>query len=216
MGKTTAPLLSFGASGTIAKTVVYAKWRGVPYARRHVIPANPQSTEQTKTRTVFAMLQGLWSFMGSLAIAPWNLQATGQPYMGRNKFTGTNVAAMRGQADSTDFVGSPGAKGGLPPLTLSAAPNGSSGELELTFTTPTAPTGWTLTSVVGLAFPDQDPSDSFGQLIKEGEDSVAKTTVTLTGLPNALCVAAGWTKWTKPDGTYAYGPSLTTTGTPDA
>jgi hypothetical protein len=214
MSKVTGPLLSIGASGTIAKTQVYSKWRGQAYVRQHVIPANPKTADQMAVRNVFRFAQAIWTFMGALAIAPWNLQATGQKYTGRNKYSSLNVPALKGDADCQDIVGSPGAKGGLPPLTLVAAATAVAGELELTFTTPSAPTGWTLTSVVGVAFPDQDPATAFGQLIKEGEDSVAKTTVTLTGLPAALCVATGWTKWSKPDSTVAYGPSLTTTGTP--
>ena len=33
MAKTTAPLFGFGATGSLAKSIVFASWRGVGYAR---------------------------------------------------------------------------------------------------------------------------------------------------------------------------------------
>ena len=50
MAKVTAPLFSLEASGTIGKTVTYSRWHGRAYARRRVIPLNPQSTEQVEVR----------------------------------------------------------------------------------------------------------------------------------------------------------------------
>jgi len=43
MARTTAPLFSLDASGTIAKAITFSKWRGRQYVRRHAIPKNPQS-----------------------------------------------------------------------------------------------------------------------------------------------------------------------------
>ncbi len=50
MAKLKAPLLSFGASGAIAKAVVYFPWKGLNVAREYVIPANPKTTLQTTQR----------------------------------------------------------------------------------------------------------------------------------------------------------------------
>lgn len=46
MAKLKAPLLSFGASGAIAKTVVFFPWKGINAARQYVVPANPKSDDQ--------------------------------------------------------------------------------------------------------------------------------------------------------------------------
>lgn len=51
MARTTAPLFSLDASGTIAKALVFSKWRGRQYVRRHAIPKNPQSPSQVGIRT---------------------------------------------------------------------------------------------------------------------------------------------------------------------
>ncbi|MBA7579051.1 hypothetical protein ES708_20917 [subsurface metagenome] len=50
MAKLKAPLLSFGASGAIAKAVVYFPWKGLNVAREYVIPSNPKTTLQTTQR----------------------------------------------------------------------------------------------------------------------------------------------------------------------
>lgn len=50
MAKTTGPLFSLTASGKLASTIVYAIWKGIPYVRQLVIPANPQSVGQQTPR----------------------------------------------------------------------------------------------------------------------------------------------------------------------
>lgn len=214
MAKTTAPIMSFSARGSLAKTLVFAAWRGIKYARQHVIPANPNSTGQQTTRSTFTLTTLIWKVAGSLLTSPWSAFATGKPFLGRNAFIGQNVEALRGDADSQAFIGSPGAFGGLPPDSVAAAAGGASGEIDVTFTNPAAPTGWTLDAEVAVAFPDQDPALAFGGPLVEGESDPPTGTVTLTGLPaNTLCVVSAWLRWVKPDGTIAYSASTTTTAT---
>ncbi len=50
MAKLKAPLLSFGASGAIAKAIVYFPWKGLNVAREYVIPSNPQTKPQQDQR----------------------------------------------------------------------------------------------------------------------------------------------------------------------
>ncbi len=50
MAKLKAPLMSFGASGAIAKAIVYFPWKGLNVAREYVIPSNPRTTLQTTQR----------------------------------------------------------------------------------------------------------------------------------------------------------------------
>lgn len=206
MAKVTGPLMSFGASGSLAKTMVASKWKGRPYFRQHVTPANPQSAEQTKTRSLFAWLSGVWKNLGSIGIAPWNRFAVGQVLTGRNAFMGNNVGFMRDQIDAQDMQASPGAKGGPAPSSVSAA--GGVGTVTATITAPTPPTGWTLTAVQALAIEDQDPQSAVLFTTYEGEDTAdPKDTVALT-VPAGDYVVFGWTKWAKPDGSVAYGPSI--------
>jgi hypothetical protein len=50
MAKLRAPLFSFGASGKLAKSLVYFGWKGLNVVRSYVIPANPNSTAQQTQR----------------------------------------------------------------------------------------------------------------------------------------------------------------------
>lgn len=53
MAKVTGPLLSLGASGQIAKTLVYMRWKGIDDVRQYVIPTNPQTAPQITQRGYF-------------------------------------------------------------------------------------------------------------------------------------------------------------------
>ena len=108
MAKTTAPLLSFDASGAIGKSMVFAKWRGVGYSRRYVIPGNPQTTGQVLTRDIFANQGLLWKTGGPLMRAPWERFAVGQPFLGRNRYIGNNISVLRGESDMARYEGPPG------------------------------------------------------------------------------------------------------------
>lgn len=50
MAKTTGPLFSLEASGTIAKTITYSRWKGRPYSRVRVVPLNPYTADQVTAR----------------------------------------------------------------------------------------------------------------------------------------------------------------------
>jgi len=215
MAKTTAPLLSFGAGGAIAKTQVYSRWRGIGYARRYVVPANPRTAEQTLTRSAFAQLREMWKVAPELQKAPWDAFATGRPFLGFNKYIGENIRVLRGEANLDNFIGSPGARGGLPPINMTAVPNATPGEIEVTFGLPIAPTGWTLASVVAVGFNNQAPDDFFTGPYVAGSEPGPANVVTLEGLDSGVeNVISGWLVWTKPDGSLAYSVGTTVQATP--
>lgn len=66
MAKVTGPLQSFGASGQIAKSIVFGSWKGIAWVRRHVIPANPQSSGQGDIRV---MVGGTGRSCGKVTVA---------------------------------------------------------------------------------------------------------------------------------------------------
>lgn len=207
MAKVTAPLLSMGSRGTIGKTVTFGSWRGINYARQRVVPSNPQTTAQQAVRTTFALLREMWKLAPQNLIDPWDAFAAGRPFTGMNKFVGENVRVLNGMPDMLNFIGSPGARGGLPPTTVVLASAGA-GALTATFTVPAAPLGWTIAKAVAVAFQDQDPSGIFTGVITAAEDLVAPYVPTFAGLPAADYVVAAWLVWEKPDGSFAYSVSL--------
>jgi len=214
MAKTTAPALSFGAAGQVGKTIVYARWRGRSYVRRHVVPFNPQTSAQTQVRTVFSFLQSVYKRAPALFIAPWEAYASGKPFIGRNAFNKFNIPPLQTDTDLSGLVFSPGALGGLPPTAAVATPG--SGQLSVAVTAPSPlPTGWTITSAIVAAIRDGDPHSSTFTVVTADEDTTSPYTVVLTGLTASQLYRVGaWLKWLRPDGKVAYSPSILTSGTP--
>lgn len=208
MAKLTGPLMSLGARGQLGKTLVMSKWRGVPYARQHVVPTNPQTTAQQTVRKTFALLREMWKVAPPQVIDTWNSFAQGRPFLGVNKWVGENVRVLNGQPDMANAILSPGSKGGPGPLTVSAVAGGGPGEIDVTVNVPVAPNGWALARLVAAAFHDQPPADFFTGPFVAAEAAAPATAVTLTGLGAAeACIVGIWLVWTKPDGTRAYSVS---------
>lgn len=72
MATVKAPLFGLDASGTIAKAIVFSKWKGRQYVRRHAIPANPQSVLQTGVRAVFKFVTQDYTNLSAGDKAKWD------------------------------------------------------------------------------------------------------------------------------------------------
>lgn len=191
MAKLVAPLLSFEGSGQIARTQVYSKWKGIPYARRYTIPADPRSTAQVSTRTTFSWLNFVWRTAPTDFVAPWQAAVVGRPLIDRNLFIKQNLPVLRGAGSLDGMVFSPGAKGGLTsPITITP------GTAQLTFagTDPAPlPSGWTVVALVGAAIKEQDPEMDTDYEVFTVTDSSTPFSVVMSGLDATTdYAAAGW------------------------
>lgn len=211
MSKLIAPLLSFGAGGQLAKTAVYSSWKGIPYARRYVIPANPKTTQQQVTRNMFKVLNQIWLLMPGVGKEPWLARAQGQPFTGVNAFIQSNIRGVDTEAPPTDwagFIGSAGAKGGLPPASLGITPAATT--LTAAIGAPSIPDGWTIEEAQGIVFQDGDPQANLVGNVQAQVDATSTYSLVFTGLTTATdYVVSVWFKWNRPDGSYAYSTSLT-------
>lgn len=90
MAKLTAPLLSFGARGKLANTLVYFPWKGIDAVRSYVIPANPNSGAQQTQRGHLTNAVEAWHEAGLQAVdkTAWNRLANtlSRPMSGFNAF----------------------------------------------------------------------------------------------------------------------------------
>jgi len=221
MAKVRGPLLSLGASGQIGGSQVYASWRGVPYARQRVVPANPNTAGQQSTRNAFAALSAAWKILGTPSSSTFEAAARGRPLTARNLFVRTNLPIIRTADDWRGFLGSPG-NGGAPPLTLlDPAPAPGFGNVDVQFGVGAIPTGWTLERAYFLWF--SQPADatvapasfSTSEVVSpaEGTQIVSFSGAdTGLGFTDAFVVTA-WPVFTKPDGTIANGVAITDFGT---
>lgn len=215
MPKVSAPLLSFGASGQIAKAQVYSSWKGVQYVRRYAIPANPRTNKQVSNRGMWKFINNAFLYAPASVRAAFNAYAIGKPLTGRNKFFQDNMKLLAKDPAPTDvegFVMSPGSGGGLPPSALVVTPGAS--KLTLTATIPDVPAGWAIASVQAAAIVNADPADEFGGKWFNGQDAVNPYSVEITGLTTGIEYAVGlWIVWTRPDGKTAYSVSISGVGT---
>lgn len=214
MAKTTSPILSIGAKGQIGKSLVFGTWRGVKYARQLVTPSNPNTSEQQTTRNTFKALSATWKRLGSTARAPFDTAANGRPLTPRNQYTKSNLSDLRGQSDLSNYEGSPGALGGIPPTSLTATTGSSSGEIDIDVGAPSEPTGWTLDSINYVAMLDRDPATDPSDFPVEAQETTvtagSTNSYTISGLDAGQdYMVSVWTEWTRPDGRTAYGASLT-------
>lgn len=212
MAKTTAPLLSFGASGQIAKTQVYGSWKGVPYARRHVIPANPQTVSQTRTRNCFKFLNNVYKLMSAGATAVWVASAKGRPVTDRNAFQQSNLSAVRGtdSVPATDLSGmkfSPGVNGGIPAVSLVTSDAGSH-TITATLTAPSLPTGWTIVQAEAIAISQHQADTATDFATVFNFDATSPYAVSLAMGAAGTYAVFGWFKFMKADGSFAWGQSL--------
>lgn len=216
MPKVTAPLLSFGARGQIGHAQVYSSWKGVPYARRYVVPSNPKTTKQVSNRAVWALLNAAFLYAPSAIKQAFDAYAVGKPLTGRNKFFQGNqkLLATDPKPDGIDgLIMSPGNGGGLPATNMSIL----AGDTQLTVSVdlPEVPSGWAMSGCVAAAVLQQSPTDPFtGKWFVVSKEADLDTVI-IPGLTNDSEYVVGYfLKWTKPDGTIAYSVSLSDTGTP--
>lgn len=210
MATNTAPLLSFGAKGQLAKSMVYSTWKGRAYTRRYVIPANPNSSEQQKTRGSFSWLNAVWKVSPTLFQDPWTAFAKGKVLTNRNALIRSNLPVLRGMTDNDDMIFSPGSGGGLPYTSVTPTPG--AGTLSLLCDAPDLPPAWTaLNFNVAAAIREQDPDSGTLYGIVAVSEAGGTLTIPFTGLAAGVWVWGAWPVWQKSAlaTDLAYGPSVT-------
>lgn len=85
------PLFSLDASGTIGDAIVFAKWKGRNYVRRHAIPANPKSVGQVSVRAMMKFLTQYWQSLSAGDQADWETRAAATDISPFNAFVSYNA-----------------------------------------------------------------------------------------------------------------------------
>jgi len=131
MAKVTAPLLSLAASGKIANTLVASVWKGVPYMRQYVVPANPNTPAQSTHRACFTAAVAAWrSYLTGAPIREdWRVFAGIQSgsMSNFNAAAGEMVTALKADGDAS-FVVSKVGTAGVVVFTLKNMDDGATGD----------------------------------------------------------------------------------------
>lgn len=131
MVRVQAPALSLQASGSLAGALVYSKWKGRPYVRSLVTPANPKSGGQVGMRSMLKFLSQNWSSVSAGSQATWETRADQKvispfnAYVGYNQFRWRDFLAPTSHdpeavADTPAVIGATTAVAGVRSVTVTA------------------------------------------------------------------------------------------------
>lgn len=107
------PLFSLDASGSIGDAIVFAKWKGRNYVRRHAIPANPKSVGQVSVRAMLKFLTQYWQSLTAGEQTDWETRAAATDISAFNAFVSYNAKrwgryAFPSKLDPATEAGTPG------------------------------------------------------------------------------------------------------------
>lgn len=127
-----APLLSLGASGKIAGTLVASKWKGLKTMREYVIPANPNTADQVTERTNFTACVAAFRnyYTATIERSAWDRSAlaSGKPQSGFNVFMSACRKITISDADASFANGAVATAGNLATFTMLNADDGATGD----------------------------------------------------------------------------------------
>ena len=91
MARVTGPFMSISASGTLAKVLTAATWKGRAYMRQRVIPANPKSAAQSGVRSMMSFLAKQWTNLSAGEQASYEADATERQISPFNQYVSANL-----------------------------------------------------------------------------------------------------------------------------
>jgi len=86
LAKVTGPLFSIDAAGKFGDSMVFAKWKGINYVRRHTKATQPNTARQRNVRSRFTEAAAMYQLLNGSDKAAWKTRAAGRPLTGYNLF----------------------------------------------------------------------------------------------------------------------------------
>lgn len=114
MAKVTGPLLSLDASGSIADTMTFSRWKGINYVRQRIIPTYTNTFKQSAIRDLVKQATQAWKANSTITPttidssykSAFNLAAVGSAMSGFNLFVQACVSKNYDSTTSPYFDGS--------------------------------------------------------------------------------------------------------------
>ena len=132
MVKVNAPAMSLDASGSLAGTLVFSKWKGRNYVRQLVRPANPKLPKQVSVRSMFKFLSQVWK----LSVQPthegtWDDLANAGIFSPFNAYMQKNMRRWR--EFNAPSMAHPATEDGTEPLAVLASATGGTRHMDVLF-----------------------------------------------------------------------------------
>lgn len=177
--------MSLGASGSVAKTITFASWKGRSYVRRLVIPANPRSAAQVASRAIIAFLSQAWKNISALNQATWQTRADAMKVSPFNAYTSTNQKGMSqfpANTSAPSKMDNPARTGTQDTLTGFGG-TGGKGQVVVQGTITTKASGWGIIVEASTASGPPDTRSSIIFIIDTTANISGSTAIaTITGL----------------------------------
>jgi len=142
MALTKGPLLSLDASGSVAGTVTFSKWKGRNYVRQLVTPANPKTVKQISVRAMMRFVSQGWAAHSATEKATWDELAAAAQVAPFNSYMAKNLSRWRNfLAPSIEY---PAAEGDLAAVLGALTATGGVGQITLSQVITTANQNWCL------------------------------------------------------------------------
>lgn len=140
MARVTGPLMSIDASGSLAGSIVFAKWRGRNYVRRHAVPSNPRTPAQLAARAIIAFLGAVWKDLAAELQATWEEGSKSLNISAFNEYIRLNARDWRDQIGPSQA--SPPARVKVPGVATSLVGVVSGRQVQLTLTMTPGTADW--------------------------------------------------------------------------
>jgi hypothetical protein len=140
MVKVNAPAMSLDASGSLAGTLTFSKWKGRNYVRQLVRPTNPKTAMQVAVRAMFRFLSQSWKTVGTTPKGTWESLAKATSISPFNAFMSGNQ--MRWREFEPPAQTSPAPLTGTLPVAVLTSAVGGSRHIDLTLTITTLNDVW--------------------------------------------------------------------------
>jgi len=140
MVKVSGPAMSMDASGKLGGALVFSKWKGRPYVRSLVTPANPKSAKQLSVRAMMKFLSQGWSSVSAADQATWATIADNLKVSNFNAYQRGGMKRWASfKAPSSD---TPATEDGTLPSGGSITPTGGVGEVTVEYSNMSGGDGW--------------------------------------------------------------------------
>lgn len=132
MAKTQSGLFALGASGSIGGALTFASWKGRQYARRLVVPSNPNTPAQRSVRASLSWGSKEWAQLTAPQQLTWEAAAKARNYLPFNAFVSQG---QRNMAQDLGFqIEDPNVPVAAPTVATVPAATGGKGQASLTWT----------------------------------------------------------------------------------
>jgi hypothetical protein len=115
MAKVLGPLYSIGVSGRIGDGYVMSNWRGIPYARRFVMPTNRFTKRQAEIKGIFARQSQRWAELEEGERQAWREFCKSKGILGPANTAFTSYAVLAADAGLAEVSLPPESSKPFPP-----------------------------------------------------------------------------------------------------